>query len=696
MNQAFRSDESRVNSIAMPLLLLVIGFFGIALAQSDFFRAVPGDLGDARFNGLILEHVYRWVRGVDGSLWSPGFFYPFPGALAFSDTHFGTVGIYMLLRAAGLSPEVAYTGWFTFAYLANYLSCHYVLRRFGLSHNGSAVGAFLFAFSMPVAAQVAHAQLGYRFAVPLALLAWKRWMSEGRASQFAWVGAWVTLQFYCSIYIGYFLLLLLGGYVLAAYLVRSDASRRSPHRVLLDLIADRRESDFRRSVVVLFGCAVALVALFIPYIHFSHEYGFVRHPFEIASMLPRPGSYLLADLSQLWSPLGQAISGIPMRSEHQMFFGAGAMLLAAAAVRQSSYWVRVSAVALLLTVALTIEIGGYSLYMFIARLPLADSIRAVGRVVLVMAFPLALLAAAGFDRLVRGIAGRRWVGVFAAAFLALVMLVECIAIQSGRVPLPVWRNHLAAFMAKVPDNLPADAIVFVPRQVGQPSYMTELDGMSIGQLTNRSTLNGYSGNQPPGHEGSSSPCDDIADRIGGYVEFMRLGEADFDALARRVVVVGEGAQCGALRLSTDRSHFSARLPDSVYEQIHVGITSVQPSGVGQLLIGLEVRNDSDTILASISDSHQPIRFAWRFVRMGDVATDDGGWDTRHNLPHDIPAYSSSRVGWQIDPPERAGRYVLEVTMVQEYVAWFHDRGMVPARTLQTVEIRHGEQAIVIR
>ena len=75
------------------LLALAFGLLGIALPQSDFFRAIPGDLGDARFNGLILEHVFRWLGGIDASLWSPGFFFPFPGALTFSDNHFGTVGV---------------------------------------------------------------------------------------------------------------------------------------------------------------------------------------------------------------------------------------------------------------------------------------------------------------------------------------------------------------------------------------------------------------------------------------------------------------------------------------------------------------------------------------------------------------------------------------------------------------------------
>ncbi|KKD57704.1 hypothetical protein VM57_02130 [Stenotrophomonas maltophilia] len=48
---------------------------------------MPGDLIDARFNSVVLEHVYQWLRGDVESLWSPGFFYPVKDVLALSDNH---------------------------------------------------------------------------------------------------------------------------------------------------------------------------------------------------------------------------------------------------------------------------------------------------------------------------------------------------------------------------------------------------------------------------------------------------------------------------------------------------------------------------------------------------------------------------------------------------------------------------------
>ena len=115
----------KVNPADAPVLLVALTSPSMPMSDLQDFA-----------EHLILEHVFRWLAGIDASLWSPGFFFPFPGALAFSDNHFGTVGVYALLRLGGLSPERAYIGWFTLAYVANFLCAFHVLRRFGLGVGG--------------------------------------------------------------------------------------------------------------------------------------------------------------------------------------------------------------------------------------------------------------------------------------------------------------------------------------------------------------------------------------------------------------------------------------------------------------------------------------------------------------------------------------------------------------------------------
>ena len=121
--QTLTSNKPKEDRSGQYIVLTVIfsaGFVGHLMQSIDWFRAIPGDLVDARFNSIILEHLYQWVQGQTPSLWSPRFFYPFENVLAFSDNHFGSGWAYILFRFAGLSREYAFLGWFLVGNLLNF------------------------------------------------------------------------------------------------------------------------------------------------------------------------------------------------------------------------------------------------------------------------------------------------------------------------------------------------------------------------------------------------------------------------------------------------------------------------------------------------------------------------------------------------------------------------------------------------
>lgn len=73
----YRHSKKSVEWLLQVGLLAAIfsaGFFGYLMHTTDWLRAIPGDLFDARFNSVILEHLYQWVRGEVPELWSPAFF----------------------------------------------------------------------------------------------------------------------------------------------------------------------------------------------------------------------------------------------------------------------------------------------------------------------------------------------------------------------------------------------------------------------------------------------------------------------------------------------------------------------------------------------------------------------------------------------------------------------------------------------
>ena len=88
------AERCRSFGTGCALALLLAGLYGFPLRNFAGFTAVPGGLGDPRFNAFVLEHVYRWALGLEPSLWSPRIFFPFEDALAFSDSHLGTAAVY--------------------------------------------------------------------------------------------------------------------------------------------------------------------------------------------------------------------------------------------------------------------------------------------------------------------------------------------------------------------------------------------------------------------------------------------------------------------------------------------------------------------------------------------------------------------------------------------------------------------------
>lgn len=353
-------NTASVARLVWPLLLLIVGFWLVPLALTCQLQCVPGDLGDARFNNVVLEHFYRWLGGHEASLVSPGFFYPMPGALTFSDNHWGTAWIYAIFRALGWDRYQAFDLWFLCGYLLNFVASHYVFRRLRFSPLASALAAFAFTFAMPVVARYGHAQLTYRFLIPIGLLLWQCFRGDGRWRWLAALALAVAAQFYISIYLGYFMLLFLAAWALAQWLLEGWGPRQwfeqwqhYPQGVV------RRELILASLTIV--AAAVMIAVLMYPYLHYSKLYGFQRAAAEIASLLPRPQSYLLADSSGVWGGLSQQLATrMPMRHEQQIFFGLGILGLMGVGLfmsRLPSRWVALGAI--VIVVALTLSVGAY-------------------------------------------------------------------------------------------------------------------------------------------------------------------------------------------------------------------------------------------------------------------------------------------------------------------------------------------------
>jgi hypothetical protein len=513
-----------------PLLVLCIGIFGYLMPAIGYFTMMPGDLGDARFNSVVLEHGYQWLIGRVPELWSPGFFYPFERILAFSDNHFGSFWSYAAARSLGAPRELSFQIWFVVGCVLNYAAGYWMLRRMGFDVLGASCGAFVFAFALPVLHQEGHAQLTYRFAIPLAILAWWRVVEQKSLIDVFTLLFWLSVQFLCSIYLGvflgYLLVALFFAYVACKVFGFSQDAKKIESFKLTDL---REPRVFALICLSLLACGLVIWML-VQYQSVSAEYRLSRPIEALEPLIPRFSSYLLADQSGLTSWIGKSVRSFPTRPEHQMFIGVGVLLFllvglfAVVSKRYlsvESYRLGiVSAISILILVAMTVVVNGSSLYFLVIQLPGLDAIRAVSRIILVMLLPVSILVAVGVDCLRRQFTSV--VGYFVLALVAMIVIsAETVFYKPHQAARETWTMRQAGLNHLIGKPPSEGSVIYLTQRKEEPFYLAELDAMIYAQDHKLKTLNGYSGSTPPGYV-YPEPCVSVADRLAGYFQFRQV------------------------------------------------------------------------------------------------------------------------------------------------------------------------------
>ena len=197
--------ESRI----IPLIFLVSGL--VLLAYPMLGGLLPGDLADTRFIHYILEHSRLWLHQTElhTSLWNMPFYYDYQNTLAFSDMMLGAMGLYIPLREF-FNPHTALKIWFLLVCILNYISMYYLLKKcFKFNALSSAVGAFLFAFSLPRSSQIEHFQLFTQFFMIISLCTFfsidKNKSRKINNLFFFLTSLFFTVQLYTCFYFGWFM-----------------------------------------------------------------------------------------------------------------------------------------------------------------------------------------------------------------------------------------------------------------------------------------------------------------------------------------------------------------------------------------------------------------------------------------------------------------------------------------------------------
>jgi len=368
-----------------PAVFLAIGLWLVPLTiLGPNYKQMPGEPCDTGFSNYVLEHGFKWISGKEASFFSAPFLYPAKDSITFSDNFLATLPGYVVFRLSGLDRERAYQAWFVSLFILNFSCAFWALRRLGHAPAMASLGAYLFAFMAPVIEEVTHPALLHLFPIPLAVCGFILWAQKGSVKAFAGMCAALVLQFYGAFYLGAFLAVALGLFVLAWLAV---------YRRIAGGWSDG--AGFKVAVCVAVSVA-ALWPLASPYMATAQANGLTRFWSEIEGQLPTFADMFRANPGNLLWGWTSERAGI-LSFNNAMHVGIlpwiGVVMVIVALIRRRTD-VRLLAALLLvpaLLTALTVNIGGFSLFRFVQWLPVFQSMRALTRVVLVEQFFLILV-----------------------------------------------------------------------------------------------------------------------------------------------------------------------------------------------------------------------------------------------------------------------------------------------------------------
>ncbi len=314
---AARETEPRTRAV----LLHALAFVGYAALTLLYLRPaarvlathLAPDPEDPLFVLVVLKWgIRQWHLGLP-DFWNMPFFFPARGVATYSDHLLGPAALAALFTAVVPNVLLAYNLLFLGSFALSGWSTWYVLRRTGLGIPAAFLGGCLFAFAPFRWDQMSHLAILLMQWIPLTLWTWDRLLTQP-----TWRRALAFLPFYVLHVTG-------GSYL--AYMIHLPLAIQ-----LLCRVPALRRNGWLRSFRVLVPvgvlCAWVLAAVFLPYLHGSHQ---KRSRTEIQIFSASLVSYLTPSDRNSYDVLWPA--GL-RRAENILFPGILVSVLAIAAVRR--------------------------------------------------------------------------------------------------------------------------------------------------------------------------------------------------------------------------------------------------------------------------------------------------------------------------------------------------------------------------
>jgi hypothetical protein len=441
----------------------------VLFQQLRDFYGVP-DRGDPLFSMWRMAWVAHQIVADPRHLFDANIFYPQPASLTFSDS--------MLLPSLLAAPfiwlgapvAVTYNAFLILSFVVSGVALYVLARGLGFLPHAAWIGALVFALLPFRFEHYSHLELQFLQCMPVALLAAHQLLATGRLRFAALLTATLAAQWYFSMYYGVFLTIYTG--------------------VFTGVLAAAWRAGWRRTVLGL-TCLLLGVALALPLarVYKTTEADRGRRSVGTVSLFSaRPIDYLQPNTRSFWY---HDVHVVKREWERELFPNAVPVVLAAIGA-----WPPVSAARLAVMAAGLVAFDG-SLGFNGRWYPVAyrhlgamQSVRVPARFAVLVGLTLAVLAAAGVDRLVRRLpssAGR----YLLAGCIAAAIAVEAMPRLSLR---PIWESPPSLYSSLGPGT---GAVLFeFPIHPDPGMFAENLPYMYFSTWHWTRMVNGYSGFSP--------------------------------------------------------------------------------------------------------------------------------------------------------------------------------------------------------
>lgn len=482
-------SKNTIFGIITIIILLISGYyFHIINTIGLHFETLPGDYGDGRFNNYILEHSYLFFTGKVDSFWSANFMFPFKNVIAISDNLIGTAPVYSLFRILSFDRETSYQLWFITLTLLNFITATWVMYKITGELSIAAIGGFIFAFNISLFGQYYHLQMLPRFIVPIAIYYVVIFIKTKKILYYSIFLFSLVYQFYCGIYLGFFLFLS----ILLIFLISFIIDYKSYFLFLKNF-----KSIIKIILVTIVGFAL-LYVLFKPYYEWSKQLG-ERQFNEIANTIPTIFSYFSSTTGTLlWQRLENTFKESPIWWDHLLFPGGIAIISLFISIifikklfkNENKYYL----LGFLLLFIFTLTVSDNTLYKLIFKIPGFNSLRSIGRVINVELFFFAIFTVFFLNYFYKKTR-------FKIIFLIIVIFVVVMDQTIISKPAPTYnklesQNRIFRLTKQIKNIKNKTCFAYCPTNKIELLFVYNIDAMLLSQSINLPTVNGYSATCP--------------------------------------------------------------------------------------------------------------------------------------------------------------------------------------------------------